>query len=107
MADIDSIKRIYRRLAKIKAGDDLQLQIDWLMETFVTHAEHADADSKRVTVSNYKSNVSNFAFPDSTPHERADALDRLITEMEAELAGEVAALRPGFLVPQFDTCEIR
>ena len=107
MADIDSIKRIYRRLAKIKAGNELQAQIDWLTETFVTHAEHTDADSPRVTVSNYKANVSNFAFPDSTPQERADALDRLITEMEAELAGAAAVLSPGFLVPQFDTCEIR
>lgn len=107
MADIDSIKRIYRRLAKIKAGDDLQLQINWLMETFVRHAEHVDADSPRVTVSNYKTNVSNFAFPDSTPQERADALDRLITEMEAEIAGEAAALRPGFLVPEFESFRIR
>lgn len=107
MADIDSIKRIYRRLAKIKAGDDLQLQIKWLMETFVAHAEHADADSQRVTVANYKTSNSSFAFPDSTPHERAEALDRLITEMEAEIAGAAAVMRPGFLVPQFDTYPIR
>ena len=39
--------------------------------------------------------------------ERAEALDRLITEMEAELAGTAAALRPGFLVPQFDSYTIR
>jgi len=107
MADLDSIKRIYRRLAKIKAGDDLQLQINWLQETFIRHAEHTDEDSQRVTSTGFSSQSAGFAFPDSTPQERADALDRVITEMEAELAGTSATSRPGFMVPHFCTEAIR
>jgi len=107
MADLDSIKRIYRRLAKIKAGDELQIQINWLQETFLRHAEHTDEDSQRVTSTGFSSQSAGFAFPDSTPQERADALDRVISELEAELAGAAAANRPGFLVPQFCTEAIR
>lgn len=107
MADIDSLKRIYRRLAKVKAGDDLATQIQWLETTFVRHAEHTDEDSQRVTTTGFKNQSAGFAFPDSTPQERAEALDRLITEMEAELAGELASQRPGFLVPHFCTESIR
>lgn len=107
MADIDSLKRIYRRLAKAKAGDDLATQIAWLGTTFVRHAETTDDDSARVVSLSGEGTSTGFAFPDSTPQERAEALDRLITEMEAELAGEAAAQRPGFLVPHFCTEAIR
>jgi hypothetical protein len=101
MADIDSIKRIYKRLARVKAGEELQAQITWLTETFVRHAEHTDDDSSRVNNTGFQGQSSGFEFPDSTPQERADALDKLLTELEAELAGALAPSRPGFLVPIF------
>lgn len=102
-ADISDLKRIYRRLARSKAEapHGLSEQITWLTTTFLGHAERTNADTMRVTTLSQEGGSSSFAFPDSTPQERAVALDQLLTELEAERDGTVNPYGGSIIVPHF------
>lgn len=88
MTDIQALKSIYRRLAKIEAGDSLAEQKKYLEGRFQAIAKNVDeGDAVATAISRLGSN-SNFLWRGSNAEERATALNGALADLEAEIANE-------------------
>ena len=86
MADLQTLKRLYRRMAKLTAGDDLAAQKTWLEETFLKRAGEADGGGFQATNDAFEGSSFAGIYKGSSAEDRALALDDALTEIEAEIA---------------------
>lgn len=106
VADIQVLKRIYRRLATYQAAapKGLAEQRAWLIERFTNQATDADAGNPEITGTKYKGQESTMQLRGSTAEERAAALELALTEIDAEIAAADAGEDPpvpcGALLPR-------
>jgi hypothetical protein len=103
--DIDSLARIARREARILSAD-LDHQLAWLIASFTANGGIRENNTE-ATQLGQEGSSSTFQYRGSTAEERRLALDRVITEVEAEIAARDAGqdkpiggtmLRPRFFV---------
>lgn len=105
MADLESLKRMYRRLALIKAETPVTLRTQklYLESLFVPRAEKADGGGMQATSTSFEGGAFAAVFKGSSDEERAVALLNAIEDIEREIAAEtdgaaaplaVAALLP-------------
>lgn len=86
MADIQTLKRLYRRMAKLKAGDELADQKAWLEETFLKRAGEADEGGFQATNDSFEGSSFAGLYKGASAEDRALALDDALSEIEAEIA---------------------
>ena len=91
MADIQTLRRIYRRMAKLKAADStLAAQKVWLEETFLKRAGEADEGGFQATNDSFEGSSFAGLYKGASAEDRALALDDALSELEAEIAAEAA-----------------
>lgn len=106
MADLESLKRMYRRLALIEAAEPkaLEDQKTYLEGLFVTRADKANKGGLQATSTSFEGGAITAVFKGSSDEERATALLNAIEEIEAEIAAEEAGsevpLRVAAIMPR-------
>lgn len=88
MADIQTLTRLYRRMAKLKANAPRGLaeQETWLEETFLKRAGEADEGGFQATNDAFEGSSFAGVYKGASAEDRALALDAAIAEIEAEIA---------------------
>lgn len=101
MADIQALKSIYRRLAKIEAGDTLAAQKVYLEARFKAAALNVDeGDAVATAISRLGSN-SAWLYRGATAQDRATALNGALADIEGEIDGLGNAAKPAPLIMRF------
>lgn len=106
MADIQALKTIYRRLAKLEAGSSLAAQKAYLEPLFKAHALNVDeGDAVATAISRLGSN-SAWLHRGATAEERATAINGALADLEAEIAndGGSSLSAPAPLIIRFGGC---
>lgn len=103
VADIQSLKTIYRRLAKIEAGAALADQKAWLESKFVAHAGAVDEGDAVATAIGKLGSNSAWLWRGATAQERAEALNAALADIEAEIENDEgsAVTAPAPLIMRF------
>ena len=88
MADLQTLTRLYRRMAKLKADHPKGLaeQKGWLEETFLKRAGEADEGGFQATNDAFEGSSFAGVYKGASAEDRALALDTAITEIDAEIA---------------------
>lgn len=100
-ADIQALKAIYRRLAKLEAGDTLAAQKTYLDKLFLAHAKNVDEGDAVSTAVSRLGSSSNWLYRGSTSEERASALLGALADIEGEIAGLGNASKSAPLIMRF------
>lgn len=103
MADIQALKTIYRRLAKIEAGNLLADQKTYLEARFSAAAKNVDeGDPVNTAVGRLGSN-SAWLYRGSNSEERAQAINGALADIEAEIEndGGASLTSPAPLIVRF------
>jgi hypothetical protein len=106
MADIQALKRIYRRLAIIQseAPNGLAEQKTWLTTQFTTRATGADAGGFQAGASSFEGGSFSGAWKGASEEDRATALvialEEIDLEIEAEDADEMIPVPTAVLMPR-------
>jgi hypothetical protein len=92
MADTQTLKRLYRRMAKLSAAapKGLAEQKAWLEETFLKRAVEADGGGFQALSDSMEGSTFAGAYKGASAEDRALALEDALTEIEAEIAAEEA-----------------
>lgn len=110
MADLQSLTRIYRRLAQENGGTDLSAQKTWLVTTFMVRASGADAGGFQPSATSFEGGSFSGLFRGASEEERAISLLNAIEEVEAAIAaadaGTVAPPAVATLLPRVITAPI-
>lgn len=102
MADVQALKRIYRRLAEAETNSGtLAEQKAWLLQTFVARAKEVDGGGFKATTANFEGGTFSGLYEGASAEDRALALDAAIREIEAEIAGVTDLNKPAVLIPRF------
>lgn len=88
MADIQTLKRLYRRMAKLsaEAPKGLAEQKTWLEETFLKRAGEADEGGFQALSDSVEGSSFAGAYKGASAEDRALALDDALSEIESEIA---------------------
>jgi|GEM_PF-6008429 len=108
MADIQTLKRIYRLLSEQNAlvtdgtkGLQPSDQITYLMPFFLGHATTEDTGDSQVNQDNFEGGSTGLVFRGSTALERSEALEWLIRDLKHEQDCTFNPRAPGWLTIQF------
>lgn len=105
-ADITFLTRMYRRLARINAGESLPAQLAWLEASFVAKATQADDGDVNAASQSYQGSAAAYIYRGSTAEERAEALDDAMRQIEEAIAEVMPRSAPGMLTPVFHSSYI-
>jgi hypothetical protein len=101
VADIQTLKSIYRRLAAQEAGTSLPAQKAYLDRIFTAHAKNVDeGDVVGTSISKLGSN-SAWLHRGATSEERAHAVNLALVDLEGEIAGLGSVTAPAPLIMRF------
>lgn len=103
MADLQQLKTLYLRLAKLKSVDPhgLPEQKKWLEETFLQRATEAEQGGFRATATNFTDGSLSGIWDGSTAEQRALALDLALKEIESAIEGKPITTGLTSLTPRF------
>lgn len=101
MADINTLKAIYRRLAAQEAGTSLASQKAYLEPLFKKHAENMDEGDAVATAIGKLGSNSAWLHRGATSEERANAVRLALVDIEGEIEGLGNAAKPAPLIMRF------
>lgn len=101
MADIQALKTIYRRLAKLEAGNELADQKTYLEARFRAAAQNVDEGDPVATAISRLGSNSNWLYRGATAEDRATALTGALADIEGEIDGLGNASTPAPLIMRF------